>query len=75
MSVTNKAEILPQLTSSTNPSKLQIESLFRGMLVKRQLKNFVRVILSRYGSSCGKAIGCSSQNFFTLGRSNKVQDV
>ena len=41
----NNTEILPILSSDSVPTVSDIKKLFRGLIVKRNIVNFVRVIL------------------------------
>ena len=50
-SIVRTCEVLPQISSNSNPSIEEIVSLFGGMLVRRSLKNFTRVINRLHSSS------------------------
>ena len=51
MSIARSCEVLSQISSNSNPSTEEIVSLFGGMLLRRNLKNFVRVIDQLYNAS------------------------
>ena len=51
MSTVRNCEILARITPHGKPSIRELVDLFGGMLVKRYLKNFVRVINRRFNSS------------------------
>lgn len=51
MSKANNTEILPNLSSDSIPTKFEIKKLFSGLIVKRHIINFARVILSKYAAS------------------------
>ncbi len=47
----NNTEFLPILSSDSVPTVSDIKKLFRGLIVKRNIVNFVRVILSMHSGS------------------------
>ena len=51
VSIVRTCEVLSQISLDSNPSIEEIVSLFGGMLVRRNLKNFIRVIDQLYESS------------------------
>ena len=51
VSIVRSCEVLSQISLNSNPSIEEIVSLFGGMLVRRNLKNFIRVIRSSHNSS------------------------
>lgn len=51
MSTVRNSEVLARITPHGKPSIRELVDLFGGMLVKRYLKNFVRVINRRFNSS------------------------
>ena len=51
MSIVRSCEVLSQISLNSDPSIEEIVSLFGGMLVRRNLKNFIRVIDQLYKSS------------------------
>ena len=62
VSIARSCEVLSQISLDTNPSTKEIVSLFGGTLVRRNLKNFIRVI-NRLHSSSPLGVGDDPSRF------------